>query len=293
MIMALYFYRFAALICPLLPARFGYWLFARFGDLAFFYAERKPTIYRYNLRRVLGESATSSQMNAVARRAYQNLAKNYFDLFRSHGITKNRLAQQLNAVHGMDYLENALKQGKGVIAGSGHFGAWDLVIHLAAIYLDTHVVVPNERLKPEEVFQFVLKLRTTDRVEMVPIDIAPRMLIKALRAGQIAGLAYDKDVTKTGPYVDFFGKPAQLPDGAVQLALKFGAPVIMGFSVRQPDNRSIVYIEPPVEFEKTGNMQQDICAGVQKMAGILEKYIHQYPDQWLMFQLVWDDVVKS
>lgn len=287
--MAYYLYRFVGIICPLLPVRFGYWLFARIGDLAFLVVERKPTTYRYNLRHVLGDDATPAQMNTVGRRAYENLLKNYFDLFRSHGVTKEKLGKQLAGLHGLEHLENALKQGKGVIAGSGHFGAWDLVIHLAAIYLDTHVVVPNERLKPEEVFQYILKLRTTDRVEMVPLDIAPRALIKSLRAGQIAGLAYDKDVTQTGPYVDFFGKPAQMPDGAVQLSLKFGSPVIMGFSVRQSDNRSIVYVEPPIEFEKTGDMQRDIQAGVQKMARVLEKYIRQYPDQWLMFQKIWEE----
>lgn len=287
--MAYYLFRFAALICPRLPARFGYWLFARFGDLGFFFAERHPTPYRSNLRHVLGDDATPAQMNAVARRAYQNLMKNYFDLFRSHGITREKLGAQMAGLHGFEHMENALKQGKGVIAGSGHFGAWDLVIHLSAIYLNAHVVVPNERLKPEKLFQYILKLRSSDKIEMVPLDVAPRALIKALRAGHIAGLAYDRDITKTGPVVNFLGSPAQMPDGAVQLALKFGAPVIIGFCVRCPDNRSEVFIEPPLEFVKTGDAQRDLREGVQRIANVMEKYIRQYPDQWLMFQKIWDD----
>lgn len=291
--MLYYAYRIAAYVCPRLPVQFGYWLFARIADLAFLFAGNKPSPYRYNLRRVLGESATPAQLNAVARRAYQNLAKNYFDLLRAPGISREKINAQLAGLYGFEHMENAMKQGKGVIAGSGHFGAWDLVIHLAAIYLNAHVIVPNERLKPEKLFQFILKLRNSSGIEMVPLDIAPRALIKSLRAGQIAGLAYDKDVTKTGPYVDFFGQPAQMPDGAVQLSLKFNAPVIMGFSVRQPDNRSIVYVEPIIEFEKTGDMQKDIQAGVQKMTRVLEKYIRQYPDQWLMFQSIWDDPATS
>jgi lauroyl/myristoyl acyltransferase len=36
-------------------------------------------------------------------------------------------------------------------------------------------------------------------------------------------------------------------------------------------------------------MQRDIKAGVQKMARVMEKYIRQYPDQWLMFQPIWDE----
>lgn len=285
--MSYYLYRLLGFLCPRLPTRLGYWFFARIGDLVYLFAGKRQTHYLYNLRRVLGDDAAPAQINAVARRAYQNLLKNYFDLFRAHGLTKEKINAQLFEVHGFDHLENAMKQGKGLIAGSGHFGAWDMVIHLAALYLNTRVVVPNERLKPEKLFQYILRLRNSQGIEMVPLDVAPRALIKALRAGQIAGLAYDRDVTKTGPYVNFFGKPAQLPDGAVQLSLKFGAPVIIGFSVRQPDNRCEVFIEPPLEFENNGNLEQDIREGVQKIAAVMEQYIRKYPDQWLMFQKIW------
>ncbi len=280
-------YRLAAFICPLLPARFGYWFFARLGDLLFLLTAKRQQTYFYNLGRVLGDHATPAEMNAVARRAFQNLLKNYFDLFRWHRITKEAIRQRLTGLEGFEHLENALKEGKGVIAGSGHFGAWDLVINLTAAFLDTQVVVPNERFKPERLFQYVLALRRSQGIEMVPLDVAPRAMIKALRAGQMVGLAYDRDITKTGPLVEFFGQPTQMPDGAVQLSLKFGSPVIVGFSVRQPDNRSFVYIEPALEFEKTGDLERDIQAGVQKIAALLEKYIRQYPDQWLMFQKIW------
>jgi Kdo2-lipid IVA lauroyltransferase/acyltransferase len=286
--MAYYFFRFAGLVCPLLPARFGYWLFARFGDLVFFLTAKRQTTYFDNLRHVLGPQASPEQVNRIAQSAFQNLLKNYFDLFRWHRITKDELRQQLAGLHGFEYLEDALKQGKGVIAGSGHFGAWDLVINLAAVYLETAIVVPNERIKPERLFQYILALRRSQGIDMVALDAAPRALIKALRDKQLVGLAYDRDITKTGPVVDFFGCPTQMPDGAVQLSLKFGAPVIIGFSVRQPDNRCVVYIEPPLEFVKTDNPANDLKSGVQRIAAVLERYIRQYPDQWLMFQKIWD-----
>jgi len=286
--MTYYLYRFAGWLCPRLPARMGYWLFARLGDLVFLLTARKQTTYFYNLRCVLGDAAPPAQVNALARRAFQNLLKNYFDLFRGHRLSKEKILAQLTDVHGMEHLENAMKQGKGLIAGSAHFGAWDMFIHLAAVHLNAHVVVPNERLEPEKLFQYILDLRASQGIEMVPLDLAPRALIKALRAGQIVGLAYDRDITKTGPIVHFLGKPTQMPNGAVQLALKFGAPVLIGFSVRCPDNRSEVFIEPPLEFEKTGDTQRDIREGVQKLANVMEKYIRQYPDQWLMFQPIWN-----
>lgn len=287
--MRYYLFRIAGAICPLIPARLGYWLCARIGDLAYWFAFPRQTTYRYNLRRMLGDDAPPAQMNAVARRAYQNLIKNYFDFFRAHKLTKEKILKQLAGVQGIEYLENAMKLGKGVIAGSGHFGAWDMVIQIAAVFLNARIVVPNERLQPEKLFQYILNLRNSQGIEMVPLDVAPRALIKALREKQVAGLAYDRDITQTGPVVDFLGKPAQMPDGAVQLALKYGSPVIIGFAVRQPDNRSFVYIEPPITFERNSDMASDIQAGVQKLADIMAKYYRQYPDQWLMFQKIWKE----
>jgi KDO2-lipid IV(A) lauroyltransferase len=287
--MVYYLFRIAGYICPRLPPSFGYWLSARLGDLAFLFAARTQPMYFLNLRRVLGKDATPAQLNAVAHRGFQNLFKNYFDLFRGHAMTRDTVHAQVLAVNGLGYLENAIKQGKGVIGGSGHFGTWDMIVQVASVYLDTRIVVPNERLKPEKLNRYILRLRSRPNIEIIPIDVAPRAMIKALKAGQMVGLAYDRDITRTGPIVNFFGAPTQMPDGAVQLALKYGSPVIMGFSVRQADNRSVVYIEPPLQFSCSGNLEVDICSGVQQMAAILEKYIRQYPDQWLMFQKIWDE----
>ncbi len=284
-----YFFLMAGFVCPRLPTQFGYWLFARAGDVAYGLAFKKQTTFRYNLCRALGDDATPAQINAAARRAYQNLMKNYFDLFRGHGMTKAKVRAQLAGLHGFAALEQALATGKGVVAGSAHFGAWDLFINLTAVSLNAHVVVPNEHIQPEKLFQYILTLRNSQGIEMVALENAPRALIKALRAGQVAGLAFDRDVTQTGPIVNFLGKPTQMPDGAVQLSLKFGVPVIAGFSVRQADNRSEVFVEPPLTFEKSGDLTRDIQAGVQKLATVMEKYIRQYPDQWLMFQKIWED----
>lgn len=285
--MVYFLFRALGFICPRLPVRFGYWLFERFGDGGFWLNARPTTTYIQNLRHVLGEKATRAQLNSIARRGYQNLLKNYFDLFRAHGMTHEKLQAQLAAVEGLEYIENAIKQGKGVIMGSGHFGAWDMVMQLTVSYLKIRVVAPQEHFKPEKLFQYILRLRASQGMDIVPIENAPREIIKALRAGKVVGLAYDRDITESGQVIDFFGAPARLPDGAVQLAFKYGCAVIIGFAVRDPDNRVRVIIEPPLQFEQTGNQEHDLCAGVRKIASVMERQFRQYPDQWLMFQKVW------
>lgn len=285
--MSYYLFRLLGLLCPWLPTRFGYWLFARCGDAVYAFSAKPDSIYLKNLARVLGADTSPQQVRATARRGYQNLLKNYFDLFRSHGINKEKLKKQLASVEGFEHLEGAMKQGKGVIAGSCHFGAWDMVIHLTGIYLDTKVLVPQEHLKPEKMFQLVMSLRREQGIDVVAVENSPREILRALKAGRIVGLAYDRDITESGQVVNFFGEPARLPDGAVQLALKYGCPVVIGFAVREPDNRARVMIEPPLMFERSGNSAQDLLAGVGKIAAIMERVFRKNPEQWLMFQKLW------
>ncbi len=285
--MVYFLFRLLGFVCPHLPTRFGYWLFERFGDLGFWLTARPTSTYVQNLRHVLGEQASRTQLNSIARRGYRNLLKNYFDLFRAHRMTHEKLQAQLAAVEGLEYIENAIKQGKGVIIGSGHFGAWDMVMQLTVANLKIRIITAQEHFKPEKLFQYVLRLRASQGMDIVPIESAPREIIKGLRAGKVVGLAYDRDITESGQFIDFFNAPARLPDGAVQLTFKYGCPVIIGFAVRDPDNRVRVIIEPPLEFERTSNQEHDLCAGVRKIASVMERYFRQYPDQWLMFQKVW------
>ncbi|MGB8644091.1 MAG: hypothetical protein WCF84_02560 [Anaerolineae bacterium] len=283
-------YYLATLFVPLLPAGLGYWLFARFGDLAFLFGRGARVRYLANLRHVIPD-AEPARLRQVTRQAFQNLMKNYFDLFRSHRLTPDQLRAQLQEVIGFEHIETALAEGKGLIAGSAHMGNFNLFVLLAGLYLKEHrdVIVPVERLEPEKYHELVKRQRASQGVEIVPVDQAARTLVKKVRTGNIVGLALDLDVTHTGPVIDFFGAPAQLPDGAVALALKYKTPLICGYARRLPNNKCVATIEPPIEFETTGDLAHDTRAGIQKVARVLERWIREYPDQWIMFEQVWKD----
>lgn len=282
-------YRFAVWVAPRLPEQFGFWLFARLGDLAYLTSTNGRATYQENLKHVLGADRPQSEYNRITRKAYQNSLKNYFDLFRGHALTEAQVYAQLESVQGLEHLDNAIALGKGIAGGSAHFGNFNMFVHLTAVHLHKQheVVVPVERLKPPAVFDLVTKQRAAQGIELVPADAAGRVLLKKLRGGAILGLAIDLDPAHTGPIVNFFGAPAQLPDGAAILAIKFNAPLILAFNRRLDNNKCAVVIEPPLELERTGDLQQDSRAAVEKIAARMEHWIRQYPEQWILFSPVW------
>lgn len=289
--LTLWLYRFAVWFVPLLPERFGYWLFARGGDIAFYLNLGTRRAYEKNLVHVLGPDAPRSQVARTAQKALRNTMKNYFDLFRSHRLTEAHVWAQLESLTGMEHLDNAIALGKGVAGGSAHFGNFNMFVHLAALHFkDKHeIIVPVERINPPAVFELLTRQRASQGIELVPSDTGGRLILKKLRAGAVLGLAVDLDPTHSGPVVNFFGAPAQLPDGAAALAVKYNAPLILGFIRRLDNNKCVVTIEPPLELERTGDLGRDTRAAVEKIVARMEFWIRQYPEQWLMFQPAWEE----
>ncbi len=286
----LWLYQLATWLVPQLPERFGYWLFARIGDIAYVFGGQARANYQKNLRHVVGPNLERREFERLTRKAFQNLLKNYYDLFRGHRLTEAQVYAQLESVQGLEYLDAAVAREKGVAGGTAHFGNFNMFLHLTAVYLKrkVEVVVPVERIKPESVFQIVSRQRAAQGIELVPVEQAARVLIKKLRAGAVLGLAIDRDITRSGPIIDFFGAPAQLPDGAAALALKYDAPLVLAFVRRLENNKCAVVIEPPLPLERTGDLAQDTRRGVVKIAERMEYWISRYPEQWILFQPLWE-----
>jgi KDO2-lipid IV(A) lauroyltransferase len=282
-----YLFRVLGSLAPLVPPRVGYRLADAIGRVAFHLHSGSATTLEDNLSYVLKNQGDETTVRTTARQVFSNLSKNYFDLFRSHALSDEEISASVNIV-GLERLQQLLAQGKGLILTTGHFGPFDALVHIAPI-LNLKITVPAEHLQPEKLYEYVCRLRARNWITLMPVDGPLLGLFRALRRGEIVALAADRDVTHSGIVVDFFGAPARLPDGHVQLALRTGAPVVTCFGLRQGDNSSSLYIESPLELEETGDFERDVRANVGKVVARMEDWIRRYPEQWLMLHPVWRD----
>src|SRR4249920_3359895 len=76
-------------------------------------------------------------------------------------------------------------------------------------------------------------------------------------------------------------------DGLPSLALRTGAPLLTGVVVRQPDGLFEAILDPPIEFERSGDQKADVLALTQAMARRLEYHVANHPEQWTVFQKRW------
>jgi lauroyl/myristoyl acyltransferase len=281
-----YLHRLLGLIVPLVPPGLGYPLATILGDIFYrLHKTMRANVYDNVVHILEGSQKPVSDSETIVRGVFRNMAKNFYDLFRARTLSLAEI-DRLVKVEGWEHVEEALAKGKGLIFVGTHFGNVDIVAQVPALR-QIPVVGPAEHLKPEALFQYVCSLRANKGFRLIPIDGPLFELFRALRRNEMVALAADRNIAGSGIVVDFFGAPACLPDGYARLSLRTGAPIIVGFSQRLPDNTFVVYLEPLLELEATGDRDHDARAGVEKVVVIMERYIGEHPEQWVMSVPLW------
>jgi KDO2-lipid IV(A) lauroyltransferase len=285
---AYYLYRFAGFLAPLFPLRLGHWLMDRIADLLARLRSEERAIVRSNILHVLGSDPGYDALDRMAYNTYRCSMKNYFDLFWMASRSGEKIRALVDA-DGMEHLDAAFDMGKGVIVASFHYGNPEVTLQMVPL-VGKPCQAPAEHVKPEALYQYLCKLRTKRGLTLFPIDGPLTEILRALRRGDVIGLALDRDATDSGREVEFFGSPAHLPDGTALLALRTGAPVLVVLSRRLPGNRYSMRAFPPIVFPVTRQPDDaTVLAAMRRILSVVEPELRKDPSQWVVFRRIWND----
>jgi len=123
--------------------------------------------------------------------------------------------------------------------------------------------------------------------QVVPMGIGTRNVVKALHEKRIVGLLGDQSGPKESVFVEFFGRPAATHRGVAALALKHRTPIVMLLLLRLPDETYVTLSEEVDFSDLTEYSEENIRELTQRHVFLLERYIRQYPDQWLWMHRRW------
>jgi phosphatidylinositol dimannoside acyltransferase len=243
-------------------------------------------VWTSNIRQVTGGTLDDPALRQTMRLAYRNYFQFLVDWLRLPYLSPKEVSQ-IYRVSGWEYMDAALARGKGVIFASFHMGSWEMAGSLVADrgYQISTVV---DSFKPERMNDLIQKVRTKKGVTIIPLENAAPGLIRALRNNNVLALLVDRPSGANGVRVNFCGATASVPGGPAQLALRTGATILTGALVRNPDGTSFGAIDPPLEFERTGDKTEMVRMVTQKIMERMEVWVRRYPDQWYMFRPMWE-----
>lgn len=240
---------------------------------------------RSNLRRTKPD-ITSLDLDLLVFNAMRSYMRYWCDTFRFPDWSAERVRETVTVTN-EHLLLDAIAAKTGVIVSLPHAGNWD---HAGAYFCaqGVHLVTVAERLKPEKLFLKFLQYRQAMGMEVLPLDgRVIGTLAQRLRQGALVALVADRDLSRTGINVDFFGGPSRMPAGPALLALKTDAPLITAF-VSYTD--SGIHIDfKLIILPSAGSDVEKVSEIVQMTAKHFEEGISEHPEDWHMLQRIWTD----
>jgi KDO2-lipid IV(A) lauroyltransferase len=190
---------------------------------------------------------------------------------------------------GLEHLDAALAEGKGVLFLTGHLGGWELscfCLHLDG-YPRVNFLV--RRIDNPLVEALAERYRTLRGNRSIDKREAARAVLTALRRNELVGILADINVTADeGVFVDFFGHEACMTTGVAVFALRTGAVVLPAYLPwEEAEGRYVLTFLPPVEVVRTGSTQDDVRENTQRFARAIEAMIRRHPEQWLWIHKRW------
>ncbi|MBU4313480.1 MAG: lysophospholipid acyltransferase family protein [Actinobacteria bacterium] len=244
-------------------------------------------IIRNNVSKVLNLNINDKKIHRIANRIFINWAKNIVDLLKHPIISKEKLKQRVE-IEGLEHLDNALKKGRGAVIITAHLGNFEWGACRIAVE-GYKIWVLSLVIKNRLVGKFFESNRLSKGPKTIYIN---RMLnvFRILKNNEIVAIPSDRDPTgRAARPFKFFGKTAYLPSGALQIALKSGAPLIPSFIWRKDKYNHSQIIETPIDLIREGDKETLIAKNMEKVLKVMEKYIRNNISEWEMFHDIWSE----
>lgn len=277
-------YKIGRFLAVSLPLKYGYLLAEFVSSCQYLFSRRDRNIVKKNLKSVFPEKS-DLEIKKIAKKVFINFGKYLADFLRFSKIDKDFIEKKVK-IEGLEFVDQALKQSKGIIIISAHLGNWELAGAIMGIlgYKIIGVVLPHS---DKRVSDFFNNQREIKNMEVCSVGKAAYACLMALKQNKMIALVADRDFTEHGLVIDFLNKKVLLPKGAAAFHLKTDAPIIPSFLLRCEDDTFKFKFGLPFKFNLTGEKEKDIEIIIKTYIGTVEKYIKTYPEQWFMFRKYW------
>jgi KDO2-lipid IV(A) lauroyltransferase len=142
-----------------------------------------------------------------------------------------------------------------------------------------------ERLKPESLYRRFIDYRESLGFEVIPLSGGEQppfpLLGQRLMDNKVVCLMAERDLSRTGVQVDFFGEPTRMPAGSAKLATTTGAALLPVHCWYDGDDCRFE-IFPPLDCTSG-----DVGVITQALADVFASNIAEYPADWHMLQPQW------
>lgn len=258
---------------------------ARFlGRLVFLFHSRRRSAYA-DLKAAFGDRYTEKERWRIVRSHFEHIAHCAFEILRLPKLSAAP-SRELFEVHTQSSFFEELKENKGAIFLTAHFGNWEM-LQLFARSENRSVAVLARDQKFPKTNQVLNDIRERAGFHVNRTGMGVRDFLRSLRRHEMVGLLGDQDAGKLGGLIlPFFGRKTTVPPGAFELAARAGVRLYPIFMARR-DKKTFydIYVDPAVVLNP--EKPEEAQAAAENYMKRLEEFISKNPEQWLWANKRW------
>jgi Kdo2-lipid IVA lauroyltransferase/acyltransferase len=188
-------------------------------------------------------------------------------------------------------IREARARGAGIVLVMGHLGNWELTARLAPLLGEVGVIAKRSWHRSLDLL--AEGARRSNGVDTLwRNDTATgRRMLQLFKRGGTLGILIDQDIPSVqSVHVPFFGRLAATPRGAADLALRFGAAVLLVTCHRRGphagDGHRLEVVEVPVD-PAPPDPETEVVRLTAACVRLQEEAIRRHPAEWVWMHQRW------
>ena len=246
--------------------------------MIYLFDRRHRSVAYANIKKTVSDKLDCASSARITRKSYQSFGQNLMEISFIPRINKQYLEKYIH-IENKDYAQQAFNRGKGVIFLIVHEGNWELSNIICANLGIPFILFVRDQGFPR-LNALLNAYRLKQGAKIIHKNTGVRQLIEVLKSNQSIGMTVDQG-GKAGLLVNFFGKEAAMSTGAVKLALKYDCAIIPIFYTRIQGPHTKLILDQVFTVTRFADPQNDLNQNLQRLISIYEKYIRQYPYEYL------------
>ncbi len=247
---------------------------AQLGMLMYYLARRRRHITRCNIALCFPELDADAQQMLV-RKTFHSAGISLMETGLAWWGKDKMLARRVE-IEGLEHLQQATAQGKGVLLLGAHFTSLEISGRLLSQF---HPCAAMYRKHDNPLFEAIIKHSRETHLDRIISRRDMRGMVRALREGTVVWYATDQDFgSRNSVFAPFFGIQTASLVMTSKLARLSGAPVVPFFSQRLDDDSGYKLTLLPA---LTNFPSGDDIADAARINAVIEQQVRKVPDQYL------------